>query len=67
MMLSNIQKSYKLLVAQSCLTLYNPTDCSLPGSSVHGILQTRFMDSGLQVLISALTKEILQCSLALSS
>ena len=24
------------LVAQSCLTLYNPMDCSLPGSSVHG-------------------------------
>ena len=26
---------------QSCLTLYNPKDCSLPGSSVHGILQAR--------------------------
>ena len=24
------------LVSQSCLTLCNPTDCSLPGSSVHG-------------------------------
>ena len=24
------------LVAQSCLTLYDPVDCSLPGSSVHG-------------------------------
>ena len=24
-------------VAQSCLTLSNPMDCSLPGSSVHGI------------------------------
>ena len=24
------------LVAQSCLTLYNPMDCSLPGSSVRG-------------------------------
>ena len=23
-------------VAQSCLTLSNPMDCSLPGSSVHG-------------------------------
>ena len=23
---------------QSCPTLHNPTDCSLPGSSVHGIL-----------------------------
>ena len=25
-------------VAQSCLTLRDPMDCSLPGSSVHGIL-----------------------------
>ena len=24
-------------VTQSCLTLSDPTDCSLPGSSVHGI------------------------------
>ena len=28
--------SRSVLVAQSCLTLYNPMDCSLPGSSVHG-------------------------------
>ena len=28
-------------VAQSCLTLCDPMDCSLPGSSVHGILQAR--------------------------
>ena len=27
----------KVLVAQSCLTLCNPMDCSPPGSSVHGI------------------------------
>ena len=26
-------------VAQSCPTLNNPMDCSLPGSSVHGIFQ----------------------------
>ena len=28
-----------MLVAQSCLILCNPLDCSPPGSSVHGILQ----------------------------
>ena len=28
-------------VSQSCLTLCNSVDCSLPGSSVHGILQAR--------------------------
>ena len=31
-------------VAQSCPTLCNPTDCSLPGSSVHGIFQTRILE-----------------------
>ena len=30
------------LVAQSCLTLWDPLDCSPPGSSAHGILQARF-------------------------
>ena len=29
---------------QSCLTLCNPMDCSPPGSSVHGILQTRILE-----------------------
>ena len=33
----------KVLFAQSCLTLCDPMDCSLPGSSVHGILQTRIL------------------------
>ena len=28
-------------VTQSCLTLCDPTDCSLPGSSVNGVLQAR--------------------------
>ena len=35
-----------MLVAQSCLTLCNPMDCSPPGSSVHGFLQARML-SGL--------------------
>ena len=30
--------------AQSCLTLCNPVDCSLPGCSVHGILQARVLE-----------------------
>ena len=33
-------------VAQSCLTLSDPMDCSLPGSSVHGIFQTRVLEWG---------------------
>ena len=32
-------------VAQSCLTLSDPMDCSLPGSSVHGIFQARVLES----------------------
>ena len=31
-------------VAQSCLTLSDPMDCSLPGSSAHGIFQTRVLE-----------------------
>ena len=33
-------------VAQSCLTLSYPKDCSLPGSSIHGIFQTRVLEWG---------------------
>ena len=29
---------------QSCLTLRNPVDCSLPGFSAHGILQARILE-----------------------
>ena len=31
-------------VAQSCPTHSNPMDCSLPGSSVHGIFQARVLE-----------------------
>ena len=34
----------KVLVAHLCLTLCDPMDCSLPGSSVHGILQARILE-----------------------
>ena len=33
----------KSKVAQSCLTLCNPMDCSLQGSSIHGIFQARVL------------------------
>ena len=32
------------LVTHLCLTLCDPMDCSLPGSSVHGILQARILE-----------------------
>ena len=34
----------KVSVAQSCLTLCDPIDCSSLGSSVHGILQARIRE-----------------------
>ena len=58
-------------VAQSCLTLSDPMDCSLPGSSVHGIFQARVLECGaiafcgscpsitiFQILLSILTSDI---------
>ena len=50
----------EVLVAQLCPTLCNPMDCSLPGSSVHGILQARILE---WVAISFFIKsEANQCS-----
>ena len=33
-------------VAQSCPTLSEPMDCSLPGSSIHGIFKARVLEWG---------------------
>src|SRR5574337_811198 len=33
-------------VAHSCPTLSDPMDCSLPGSSIHGIFQVRVLEWG---------------------
>ena len=33
-------------VAQSCLTLSDPMDCSLPGFSIHGIFQAGALEWG---------------------
>ena len=40
---TNLLKSI-LRSAQLCPTLWDPVDCSLPGSSVHGILQARILE-----------------------
>ena len=34
----------KVLVVHSCPTLFEPMDCSSPGSSVHGISQARILE-----------------------
>ena len=38
---------------QSCPTLSNPMDCSLPGSSVHGIFQARVLEWGATAFSNA--------------
>ena len=40
-------------VAQLCLTLHDPMDCSPPGSSVHGIFQARVLEWGAIAFSSA--------------
>ena len=37
-------------VTQLCLTLSDPMDCSLPGSSIHGIFQARVLEWGAKPL-----------------
>ena len=39
-----IWKLGKVLVAQLCLTLWDPLDSGLPGFSIHGILQARILE-----------------------
>ena len=63
---------------QSCLTVSYPMDCSPPGSSVHGILQTRILqrlpcpppgdlpDSGMKP-VSPMASELYVDSLPLSN
>ena len=41
-------------VAQSCRTLCHAMDCSLPGSSVHGILQARITGVGCHALLQGI-------------
>ena len=47
---SHESEKVNVLVTQSCLTLCNPTNCKPPGSSVHGILQTRIREWGHFIL-----------------
>ena len=44
--LNNAQNTGESEVAQSCPTPSDPMDCSLPGSSIHGIFQARVLEWG---------------------
>ena len=54
-------------VAQSCPTLSDPMDCSLPGSSVHGIFQARILEWGaiaFSVVMAITLKKFLKLNFA---
>ena len=54
-------------VAQLCPTLRDPMDCSLPGSSAHGIFQARVLEwapiafSGVRAVAAAAAKSLQWC------
>ena len=48
-------------VAQLCPTLSDPMNCSLPGSSVHGVLQARVLEWGAIAFSSVVMREIEYC------
>ena len=45
-------------VAQSCATVRDPMDCSLPGSSVHGIFQARATREAPKCILTASSEHI---------
>ena len=46
-------------VNQSCPTLSDPMDCSLPGSSIHGIFQARVLEWGAIAFSGFLTTHLI--------
>ena len=57
-------------VTQSCPTIIDPMDCSLPGSSVHGIFQARVLEWGainsVAYMIGGIEKKIIDTRVRLS-
>ena len=47
-----------LLLLRSCPTLSDPTDCSPPGSSIHGIFQARVLEWGAVAFSAVITSSI---------
>ena len=44
-------------VTQSCPTLSDPMDCSLPGSSIHSLFQARVLEWGAIAILQYLKKD----------
>ena len=53
-------------VAQLCPTPSDPTDCSPPGSSVHGIFQARVLESGAIAFSDILDNDLLKVNISYS-
>ena len=51
--------------AQSCLTRIDPMDCSLPGSSIHGIFQARLLEWGAIAFSTWMLSSVAQSCLTL--
>ena len=54
----HFNKDLEVLVDQSCLTLYDPMDCTPLGSSIHGIFQARILEWVAISLLQKTWKEI---------
>ena len=54
-LLQSIKVKSESEVAQSCPTLSDPMDCSLPGSSIHGIFQARVLEWGAIAFSDSIT------------
>ena len=52
-------------VAQSCAALSDPMDCSLPGSSIHGIFQAGVLEWGAIALEGAKLDTYIQLAVSL--
>ena len=44
LLLITMKREVKVLAPQSCPTLFDPMDCSPPGSSIYGVLQARILE-----------------------
>ena len=54
-------------IAQSCLTRSNPMDCSLPGSSIHGIFWATVLEWGAIAFSIVVITEYNFCNMCLKS